>query len=73
MPLFYRHQIFQSARKFVFLALFPLIGGIALTWVFAASLDQLCYPANSASGTSWFGVGPPFIIGLGFILCRRRS
>jgi amino acid transporter len=68
VPLFYRHQIFQSARKFLFLALFPLIGGVALTWVFAASLDQLFYPANSASGTSWFGVGPPFIIGLGFIV-----
>ncbi len=68
VPLFYRHQIFQSARKFVFLALFPLLGGIALTWVFAASLDQLYYPANSASGTSWFGVGPPFVIGVGFIV-----
>ena len=68
VPLFYRHQILQSARKFVFLALFPLLGGIALAWVFAASLDMLYYPANSASGTSWFGVGPPFIIGLGFIL-----
>ena len=68
VPLFYRHQIFQSARKFIFLALFPLLGGIALTWVFAASLDQLFYPANSASGTSWFGVGPPFVIGLGFIV-----
>ncbi len=68
VPLFYRHQIFKSARKFLFLALFPLLGGIALTWVFAASLDQLFYPANSASGTSWFGVGPPFVIGLGFIV-----
>jgi amino acid transporter len=68
VPLFYRHQILQSARKFIFLALFPLLGGIALTWVFAASLDQLFYPANSASGTSWFGVGPPFVIGLGFIV-----
>ncbi len=68
VPLFYRHQVLQSARKFLFLLLFPLIGGIALTWVFAASLDQLFYPANSASGTSWFGVGPPFIIGLGFIV-----
>jgi amino acid transporter len=68
VPLFYRHQIFQSTRKFVFLALFPLLGGIALTWVFAASLDQLYYPANSASGTSWFGVGPPFVIGVAFIV-----
>ena len=24
--------------------------------------------ANSESGTSWFGVGPPFILGVGFIL-----
>ena len=36
--------------------------------MFTASLDQLYYPANSASGTSWFGVGPPFVIGVGFIL-----
>jgi amino acid transporter len=68
VPLFYRHQIFKSVRKFLFLALFPLIGGITLTWVFAASLDQLFYPANSASGTSWFGVGPPFVIGIAFIV-----
>ncbi|HEY5388455.1 MAG TPA: hypothetical protein VIL79_11200, partial [Thermoleophilia bacterium] len=32
------------------------------------SLDSLWYPANSASGTSWFGVGPPFVIGVGFIV-----
>ncbi len=47
---------------------FPLVGGLALAWVFVASLDQLWYPANSASGTSWFGVGPPFVLGVGFIL-----
>jgi amino acid transporter len=68
VPLFYRHQVFKSLRKFVFLALFPLLGGLTLAWVFAASLDQLFYPANSASGSSWFGVGPPFVLGLGFIL-----
>ena len=33
-----------------------------------ASLDSLWYPANSESGTSWFGVGPPFVLGVGFIV-----
>ncbi len=68
VPLFYRHQVLKSVKKFILLGLFPLIGGIALTWVFIASLDSLWYPANSASGTSWFGVGPPFVIGVGFIV-----
>ena len=50
------------------LGVFPLVGGLALAWVFIAPLDQLWYPANSASGTSWFGVGPPFVLGVDFIL-----
>jgi hypothetical protein len=36
--------------------------------VLAASFDTLWYPANSASGTSWFGVGPPFVLGAAFLL-----
>jgi amino acid transporter len=68
VPLFYRHQVFQSPRKFLFLLVAPLLGGLILLWVFIASLDSLWYPANSASGTSWFGVGPPFVLGVGFIV-----
>jgi amino acid transporter len=67
VPLFYRHHVLESWKKFLFLGVFPLLGAFALTAVFIGSLDQLYYPINSASGTSWFGVGPPFIIGLGFI------
>ena len=68
VPLFYRHQVFQSFKKFWLLLVFPLAGGLMLLWVFIASLDSLWYPANSASGTSWFGVGPPFVLGVGFIV-----
>lgn len=68
VPLFYRHQVFKSWKKFFLLGLFPLLGGIALTWIFIASLDYLWYPANSFSGSKWLGVGPPFILGGGFIL-----
>jgi amino acid transporter len=67
VPLFYRHQLLRSWKKFLLLGVMPLLGGFALTYVFFASLDQLFYPANSASGDSWFGVGPPFILGLAFI------
>ena len=68
VPLFYRHQVFKSLKKFFMLGVFPLIGGLILLWVFLASLDSLWYPANSASGTAWFGVGPPFVLGAAFIL-----
>ncbi len=68
VPLFYRHHVLKSVKKFVLLGVFPLLGGLMLAWVFIASLDQLWYPANSASGTSWFGVGPPFVLGAVFIL-----
>jgi amino acid transporter len=68
VPLFYRHHVFEDWKKFLLLLVFPLLGAAALTWVFIASLDQLWYPANSASGTSWFGVGPPFVIGVAFIV-----
>jgi amino acid transporter len=68
VPIFYRRQILGSVKKFLLLGLFPLLGGLTLTWVLIASLDSLWYPANSESGTSWFGVGPPFVLGVGFIV-----
>jgi len=68
VPLFYRHQVFKSLKKFFMLGVFPLLGGLILLWVLGASFDSLWYPANSASGSSWFGVGPPFVLGAGFIL-----
>lgn len=68
VPIFFRHQLLESWKKFLVLGLMPFLGGAALTWVFIASADQLWYPANSASGTSWFGIGPPFILGALFIL-----
>ena len=45
-----------------------MLGALALTWVLIASFDYFWYPENSESGTSWFGVGPPFVLGAFFIL-----
>ncbi len=68
VPLFYRHHVFESWKNTVLLLVFPLIGAAILTWVLIASFDSLYYPINSASGTSWFGVGPPFFIGAAFLV-----
>ena len=68
VPLFYRHHLFESWKTVLMLLVFPLIGAAILTWVLIASFDSLWYPANSASGTSWFGVGPPFVLGAVFLV-----
>ena len=46
----------------------PLLGAAILTAVFVKSCIDLADPANSESGDSWLGIGPPLIIGIGFLV-----
>ena len=41
---------------------------LILTAVFVKSCVDLSDPANSESGDSWFGLGPPLVIGVGFLV-----
>lgn len=66
--VYYRKELFKSAKNFFFIGICPLIGALTLTWVLIKSLIDFWDPANSESGTSWFGVGPPFVIGVGFMV-----
>jgi amino acid transporter len=66
--VFYRRELFRSLKRFVLVGLLPLIGALILTAVFIKSCVDLSDPENSASGDSWFGIGPPLIIGLGFLI-----
>jgi len=66
--VFYRRELFRSLKTFVLVGLLPLIGALILTAVFIKSCVDLSDPENSASGDSWFGIGPPLIIGLGFLI-----
>ena len=68
VPIFYRHTVFKSAKNFLLLFLAPMLGGISLTYVFVKSLIDLWDPANSESGASWFGIGPPFVIAVAFLV-----
>ena len=45
-----------------------MLGGAILFWVLYRSIVDLSKPANSESGDSWLGIGPPLVIGLGLML-----
>jgi amino acid transporter len=66
--VFYRRELFRSLKRFVLVGLLPLIGALILTAVFIKSCVDLSDPENSASGDSWFGIGPPLVIGIGFLI-----
>jgi amino acid transporter len=66
--VFYRRELFRSLKTFVLVGILPLLGALILTAVFIKSCVDLSDPENSASGDSWFGIGPPLIIGLGFLI-----
>jgi amino acid transporter len=68
VPVFYRRTAFKNGKNIVMLFLAPVLGGLILTYVFVKSLIDLWNPANSASGNSWWGIGPPFIIAIAFLL-----
>ena len=67
-PVFYRRTAFRRGKSIVMLFLAPTLGGIIRTYIFAKSLIDLWNPSSSASGTSWWGIGPPFIIAAAFLL-----
>jgi amino acid transporter len=66
--VYYRRIIFRSARNFFLIGATGLLGGLLLTGVFVKSCIDLSNPANSESGDSWFGLGPPLVIGLAFMV-----
>ena len=63
----FRHQILRSARDALMLGVLPLLGSLMLTGIFVKAVIDFSDPEQSYSG-SLFGVGPPLVIGLGFLL-----
>ncbi len=66
--IFYRHQLFRSAKNLVLIGILPVMGGLILTWAFVQSVVDLSDPANSEFGVDWFGLGPPLAITIAFAL-----
>lgn len=66
--LYHRREARRSVKGLLFAVLAPAAGGAILTWVLVRSIIDLSDPAGSESGDSWLGLGPPLVIGIGFLL-----
>ena len=66
--MYYRHELTTASRTSSSSASRRRSAALILTWLFVKSCIDLSKPANSESGSSWFGIGPPLIIGIGFLV-----
>jgi amino acid transporter len=66
--IYFRRQLFRSLKNFFFMGVAPALGAIGLFWAFGKSAVDYAKPENSESGDSWFGLGPPLVIGVGLLL-----
>jgi amino acid transporter len=64
---YFRHELRRSARDLVFKGVLPLLGALMLTAVFVQTAVDTLDPAYG-SGSSVFGVGSVFVIGIGLLL-----
>jgi amino acid transporter len=63
---YYRHELTKSARNFFLVGVAPFLGGVILLAIFVKSCFDLS--ADDAGSTTYFGLGSPLVIGLGFLL-----
>jgi amino acid transporter len=64
---YFRHKL-KTVRGILLAGVMPLLGGLVLAYVLVKSVIELWSPANSASGDSWFGIGPPLLIAAALML-----
>lgn len=62
--VYYRRRLTESVRNFLLIGLGPLVGAGLLAWLLVESVGDMADPENSYSGVSWFGLGPPLVIGI---------
>jgi amino acid transporter len=63
--IYFRHQLLRSAKNLLLIGIGPVIGSILLIWLLFESIKDMADAENSYSGQSWFGLGPPLVIGIG--------
>jgi amino acid transporter len=66
--VYYRHELLRSVKNFFFIGLGPAFGGAILFYLLVKNGIELSDPANSESGNSWFGIGPPLVIAVFFLI-----
>ncbi|MBE7159879.1 MAG: APC family permease [Williamsia herbipolensis] len=63
---YFRRTLLHSARNLFMRGIFPLLGGIAMTWAFIQSATDMIAPDYGS--TSVGGVGGVFIMGVGMLV-----
>jgi amino acid transporter len=66
--IYYRRELTRSVKTFLLIGVAPLLGGVILAAIFVKSVIDYADPANSESGDSWLGLGPPLVIGILFLV-----
>jgi amino acid transporter len=66
--IYYRRELLRSVKNFFFVGVGPTLGGVILFYLLVKNAIELSNPANSESGNSWFGVGPPLLIAAFFMV-----
>lgn len=64
-PWYFRRTLFTSARHFFIRGLFPLLGGLFMTWAFVKSASDMIDPDYSETVIG--GIGGVFVIGVGML------
>jgi amino acid transporter len=66
--IYYRRELLRSVKNFFFVGVGPTLGGLILFYLLIKNGIELADPANSESGNSWAGIGPPLVIAVFFML-----
>ena len=67
--IYYRHELLEERQEpRSSSASAPSSGPVILGYLFVKSAIDLSDAENSYTGAPWLGVGPPLVIGLGFLL-----
>ncbi len=61
--IYFRRHLLSSVRAFLLIGVGPVVGAVMLIWLLVLSIKDMADPANAYGGQSWFGVGPPLVIG----------
>lgn len=62
--IYYRRRLRTNLRSFLLIGVGPVAGSLLLLWLLVQSVITMSDPANSYGGQSWFGMGPPLVIGI---------
>ncbi|MEU6309497.1 APC family permease [Streptomyces sp. NPDC047014] len=66
--VYYRRHLLDGPHNLLLIGVGPVVGAALLIWLLIESIGDMSNPENSASGVSWFGLGPPLVIGIAIAL-----